>query len=245
MHERNEQGCTRLPDEERLALGPYAARASWPSGFQVYECGTPADGVFIVLSGRVVLRSRVRSGRGFVPWVATAGETFGAEGLGTNALYATDARADEVTETLFVSSANLRAFVREQPTHALALISQLITERTALLDKLRELTTMSVEQRLVGALQRMALHDSFLDQRGRIELGSAHYRLLCELVGATRESVSLVIGRLTGEGLVERSGNTIYVTPSTRLFDRMRGGGDDVIMVDVPTDTHSGTSLAH
>jgi CRP/FNR family transcriptional regulator, cyclic AMP receptor protein len=234
---RNREGpelaINRLSDGERTALADYAARAAWPSGFQIYERGATADGVFVVLRGRVVLRTRVRAGRGFVPWIATSGETFGAEGFSSNTVYATDARADEETETLFLSAVKFRAFVREQPSHAIALIAQVMSERTSLLDKLRELTTLSVEQRLVAALRRMAAHDSFLHDDGRIELGSAHYRLLCELVGATRESVSLVLGRLTGEGLVERAGNTLYVAPSARLFDRLTGGSEDTLLAQV------------
>jgi CRP-like cAMP-binding protein len=226
----------RLSETEWIALQGYAARATWPAGFQIYERGANADGTFIVVRGRVVLRSRVRAGRGFVPWVATPGETFGAEGLSPNGQYATDARADEETETLFLSSANLRALVREQPNRALAIIGQIMAERTALLDKLRELTTLSVEQRLVAALRRMAAHDSFLRDDGRIELCSARYRLLCELVGATRESVSLVLGRLTGEGLVERSGSTLYITPSQRLFERLDRTSDDVLLVGALSD---------
>lgn len=234
----------RLSDDERVALAGYAARAAWPLGFQIYERGAVADGVFIVLHGRVVLRSRVRAGRAYVPWVATPGETFGAEGLSPSATYATDARADEETATLFLSSSKLRAFVREQPAHALALIGQVMSERTALLDKLRELTTLSVEQRLVAALRRMAAHDSFLHDDGRIELGSAHYRLLCELVGATRESVSLVLGRLTGEGLAERVGSTLYVAPSKRLFERLSGGIDEAMLVEGLSDSSSGAQTA-
>lgn len=224
MEGRARQDSIVLSADERLALGEYAARASWPAGFQIYERGGAADGVFVVLSGRVVLRSRVRASRGFVPWVAAPGETFGAEGLSPNAIYATDARADDETETLFLSSAKLRAYIREQPSRALALVGQVMAERTILLDKLRELTTLSVEQRLVAALQRMASHEGFLDRDGRIELCASRYRLLCELVGATRESVSLVLGRLTGEGLVERVGSTIFVAPSARLFERLDGG---------------------
>ncbi|MEO8334257.1 MAG: Crp/Fnr family transcriptional regulator [bacterium] len=243
MQERIELTITRLSDCERDALAAYAARAAWPAGFQIYERGAVADGVFVVVRGRVVLRSRVRAGRGYVPWIATPGETFGAEGFSSNAVYATDARADEETETLYLSSAKFRAFVREQPSHAIAIIGQVMSERSALLDKLRELTTLSVEQRLVAALQRMAAHDSFLHADGRIELGSAHYRLLCELVGATRESVSLVLGRLMSEGFVERAGNTLYVVPSARLFDRLAGGADDAMLVRVlsesPTTGHS------
>jgi CRP-like cAMP-binding protein len=233
----------RLSDAERSALHGYAARAAWPAGFQIYERGASADGLFVVTQGRVVLRSRVRAGRGFVPWVATPGETFGAEGLSQGGVYATDARADDQTETLFLSTSKLRAFIREQPAHALAVIGQVMAERTALLEKLRELTTLSVEQRIVSALRRMAAHDSFMREDGRIELCSAQYRLLCELVGATRESVSLVLGRLTGEGLVERSGSTLYVTPSARLFERLDDSvSDGALLVGALAEVVPGSS---
>jgi CRP/FNR family cyclic AMP-dependent transcriptional regulator len=227
-NETTDAPIARLSAIERRALQGYVARAVWPAGFQVYERGTPADGVFIVEFGRVVLRSRVRAGRGFVPWVATQGETFGAEGLATNGSYVTDARADEKTETLFLTTAKLRAFVREQPVHAMAVVGQVMAERTTLLEKLRELTTLSVEQRLVMALRRMTLYDSFARVDGRIELSGPRYRLLCELVGATRESVALVLARLTGEGLVERRGSTLYVTPSARLFERLNSVPGDM-----------------
>lgn len=213
--------AVRLGKAEREALATYAARASWPAGFVIFQRGAAADGVFVVTRGRIILRSRVRSGRGFVPWIATPGETFGAEGLMAGARYATDARADEESETLFLSSASFRAFMREKPQHALALIAQLTAERTALLEKLRELTTLSVEQRLLTTLVRMATNATFTRDDGYVVLDSAHYRLLCELVGATRESVSLVLARLTGDGLVERQGSTLIVGPATRLAQRV------------------------
>ena len=213
--------AVRLGKADREALATYAARASWPAGFVVFQRGTPADGVFVVTRGRIILRSRVRSGRGFVPWIATPGETFGAEGLMPGARYATDARADEESETLFLSSTSFRAFMREKPQQALALIAQLTAERTALLEKLRELTTLSVEQRLLTSLVRMATNATFTRDDGYVVLDSAHYRLLCELVGATRESVSLVLARLTGDGLVERQGSTLIVGPATRLAQRV------------------------
>lgn len=220
---------SKLISDERAAIVDYAARATWPTGFQIYERGTHADGVFLVMSGCVALRSKVRSGRAFVPWVATPGETFGAEGLANGATYVTDARADDAPETLFISSAKMRAFVREQPTHALALIGQIMAERSVLLDRLREVTTLSVEQRLLAAIQRMGAYDGYHDDAGRIELSNARYRLLCELVGATRESVSLVMGRLVGEGLAERYGSTVLIAPTSRLFERLGAHSDEPI----------------
>ena len=223
----------RLGEAERESLSAYAARASWPAGFVVYQRLAAADGVFVVSRGRIVLRSRVRAGRGFVPWIATPGETFGSEGLAHGARYATDARADEESETLFLSSSRFRAFVREQPQHSLTLITQLMAERTSLLDKLRELTTLSVEQRLIATLIRMANNDTFTRDDGRIVLCTARYRLLCELVGATRESVSLVLSRLTGDGLVERDGSSLLISPA-QLADRLDAGVVDNELAFLP-----------
>src|SRR5262245_47095856 len=157
---------TRLSPATIEALLAYAARATWPAGFLIYQRGAPADGLFIVLSGRVVLRSRVRAGRGYIPWIATHGETFVAEGLSSMARYSTEARADDETTTVFLSTTRHRSFIREQPAHATALLSQILAERTALLEKLRELTTMSVEQRLIVALGRMATFDTFTRDDG-------------------------------------------------------------------------------
>jgi hypothetical protein len=73
----------------------------------------------------------------------------------------------------------------------------------------------------------MATNNIFTREDGRIVLCTQRYRLLCELVGATRESVSLVLGRLTGEGLVERKGTTLIVAPPSTLADRLDAGGLD------------------
>ena len=107
------------------------------------------------------------------------------------------------------------------------LINQLMAERSALLDKLRELTTLSVEQRLISTLVRMAGNNTFAREDGRIVLCTAQYRLLCELVGATRESVSLVLARLTGEGLIERKGTTLIIAPLAQLAERLESAGLD------------------
>ncbi len=214
----------RLSPDARAALAAYGAKAAWPAGFTIYQRGTPADGLFVVLAGRVVLRSRVKAGRGFVPGLAVAGETFGAEGLAPRASYATDARAEDASETLHVSGAALRTFLREQPLYGQALLGQVMAERTEMLEKLRELATLSVEERLIAAMVRLAERAPSERAAGAaapLVLGPNQYRLLCELVGATRESVSLVFNRLAAGGLVERDGAHYLVPDVGALGSRL------------------------
>jgi CRP-like cAMP-binding protein len=211
----------RLPREHLDAIAAYGARTAWPAGFIVYERGTPADGIFIVLRGQIVLRTQVGGGRSFVPWLATAGETFGGEGLQLHARYVSTARAEEESETLHLSSARFSALLREQPTHALALIRQLMAERTSLLEKFGEHATLTVEQRLIAALVRLAATRAPIADDSRSGRPTIPRRLLGELVGATRESISLVLGRLTAEGLVERDGNGLVITDIERLAAKL------------------------
>lgn len=168
-----------------------------------------------MLRGHVILRNRIRTGRGFVPAIITPGEMFGIEGLTHEAKYVTDAFAAEETETLFVNGAQFRAFVRENPGSALDVISQLMSERAQLLEKLHAMASQNVEQRLVAALQRLAADRSFLTAEGKLRIELKHHRLLCEMVGATRESIALALGRLIGTGVATRRGMSFVISPSS------------------------------
>jgi CRP-like cAMP-binding protein len=189
----------------------------------VYERGTPADGIFIVLRGQIVLRNRLGAGRSFVPWIATAGETFGGEGLVHSGRYVSDARAEEESETLHLTTSRVSALMREQPAAALALVRQIMAERSELLERFGEHATLTVEQRLIAALLRLAQSRALGD--GAATSAVLPRRLLGELVGATRESISLVLGRLTADGLVQREGNGLIITDLDGLARRFEQSG--------------------
>lgn len=209
---------TRMPREQRDHIAAYGARTTWPSGFTIYEQGSAADGIFLVLRGQVVLRNQVGAGRSFVPWVATVGETFGGEGLEGSAVYASQARAEEESETLHLSTARFSSMLREQPASALLLLRQIMAERTALLVKFGQHAMLTVEQRLIASLVRLAQSQ---DVRHGGEAPPVPRRLLGELVGATRESISLVLGRLCAEGLVRREGGGLYISDLERLVAKL------------------------
>ena len=215
----------RLAPEEVAAIGAYGARATWPAGFQLYQRGAAADGVFIVLDGHVVLRNKIKIGRGFVPVIATAGQTFGSEGLAPNGQYVTDANASEETRTMFLSGAQFRAVVRERPAQIIPLLSQIMSERAYLLEKLHELAALNVDQRLVSTLTHLSTDRSFTAPDGRLKLENSHHRLLCEMVGATRESIALALSRLVSAGIAERKGMTFLIEPRL-LASSVRENGD-------------------
>ncbi|MFN2398592.1 MAG: Crp/Fnr family transcriptional regulator [Gemmatimonadaceae bacterium] len=211
----------QLTRDQRDALLEFGARTTWPAGFTIYERGASADGVFIVLSGQVVLRTPHNGGRNFIPWVAMPGETFGGEGMEAGAHYATIARTEEETETLHLSSTRFSALVRERPARALALMGQIVSERTGLLETFARHVTLSVEQRLIASLLRLSRprNDTTGDEIGTGTI-SVSRRLIGEMVGATRESTSLVLGKLAAEGLVTRDGQRVAIADLNALLAR-------------------------
>lgn len=215
----------RLTPEEVAPIGAYGARATWPAGFQLYQRGAAADGVFIVIDGHVILRNKIKIGRGFVPVIATVGQTFGSEGLAPNSRYVTDASASEETKTMFLSGAQFRAVVRERPAQIIPLLSQIMSERAYLLEKLHELAALNVDQRLVSTLTHLSTDRSFTTPDGRLKLENSHHRLLCEMVGATRESIALALSRLVSAGIAERKGMTFLIEPGL-LASSVRENGD-------------------
>jgi CRP/FNR family transcriptional regulator, cyclic AMP receptor protein len=222
---------SRLTSDEVAAISSYGAKAVWPSGFQLYQRGVPADGVFIVLEGHVVLRNKIKVGRGFVPVIATVGQTFGSEGLSPNSSYVTDANASEGTRTMFLSGAQFRAFVRERPAQTIPLLSQIMSERAYLLEKLHELAALNVDQRLMSTLTHLSSDHSFTAPDGRLKLENSHHRLLCEMVGATRESIALALSRLVSAGIAERKGMTFLIEPGSLASTFSELGDREVIPV--------------
>ncbi len=216
----------RLSLSERIAASQFGAKAHWPGGFEVYRSGTAADGIFIVLHGHVILRSPMKGGRGFVSGMAMPGETFGAEGLAPRGVYATDARAADGVETLHLGAEQFRAFLREQPTHAISLIGQIMAERSTLLERLQELASLNVEDRLVSILMRLSEDTGFMVDDTTLRLNPSHHRLLCEMVGATRESIALALSRMVSGGVATRAGSC-FVIDTQQLASRLHAARYD------------------
>jgi len=71
---------------------------------------------------------------------------------------------------------------------------------------------------LIASLVRLAQSH---DARATDAAPPVPRRLLGELVGATRESISLVLGRLCAEGLVRREGGGLFISDLDKLVARL------------------------
>jgi len=210
MSENAHSQPRQLTRDDLEILATFGAKANWPLGFALYQRGARANGLFIVLAGRIVLSNSGRNKRDFVSWVAFERETFGCEGLCPDASYATNAYAAVQSETLHLNFDGYRALVREQPACAISLSSQMVAERAAILGRLHDFASASVDARVLAALDRLS-RDPSMKANGTLVVSPSDYRLICEMVGATRESISLALGRLVGSGVAERKGASYVI----------------------------------
>jgi CRP-like cAMP-binding protein len=112
------------------------------------------------------------------------------------------------------------------------LLAQIMSERAYLLEKLHELAALNVDQRLISTLTHLSADRSFTTADGRLKLENSHHRLLCEMVGATRESIALALTRLVSAGIAERKGMTFLIEPNS-LGLALGNGHDNESMLSV------------
>jgi hypothetical protein len=67
----------------------------------------------------------------------------------------------------------------------------------------------------MSTLTHLSGDHSFTAPDGRLKLENNHHRLLCEMVGATRESIALALSRLVSAGIAERRGMTFLIEPNS------------------------------
>lgn len=198
---RSAQAFAEFGDELLLRM---VARASWRSLKEnglLWRRGQRAYEVVYVWSGclrveraddKVVSYRRVPQG----------------EGIGySNALAripcSVDVRADVETRLVVLAGDDLRALVPRYPELAFGLIGYLGGLIGRLSDDIEALHHDDIEARALRALQQLG--------RGRTEVQITH-EALAEVVAARRETVSRILKRLEGAGLVELGRGRVTLT---------------------------------
>jgi CRP/FNR family cyclic AMP-dependent transcriptional regulator len=211
-----------------VAIGPYALQSvapfSWLTEEQlewtlptvqertyrareaVLRTGYPADGIYIVLSGRVHVVYESRGGRRFIAASISAHDFFGETDLFEPADDPVAVIAAEPLKTLCIPRGVVLECLNDNAQAAMCMLRK-VTSRARLWQRnLAQFAFSDVYARVAGTLL-----DYTPDVQGpaRVEIGSEQ---ISALVGASREMVSRVVKEMTEQGFLQRSGRTIYVS---------------------------------
>ena len=117
-----------LDDSTLLRLVGASANLFWPAGSLVFEPGSPADGLYVVLSGRVQVFDLV-DGAELAVSAFGPGGFFGEHSMLLDTDHSKHARATEDTELMLVPRESFQALMTDNPDLVANLMAQVKTRR--------------------------------------------------------------------------------------------------------------------
>lgn len=177
------------------ALADIAAGArvrSLDAGTTLFVQGAPATRCHAVLSGRIRIAQSGGEGGQLIVRFVGPGEMFGAMALFTDRRY--PATAVAVTDAAEISwtEPELLALIHRYPQIALNLVRTAGARLREVQERLREVATQRVEQRIAHALLRLASHTSFREERTEIAFPLTRQDV-ADMCGATLYTASRVL----------------------------------------------------
>lgn len=193
----------RLSADQLQRLGRQARVRTFPRGGIVYlphqDCAT----AYLLAEGRIRICSLTPDGKSATLAFIEPGELFGEIGLLQSGLREETAEAVLTSTVVLLPVAGIRELMEESGSLTLSISHLMGFRRHRIERRLRHLLFCSNRDRMVHLLLELA--ESYGQQvAGGIELTlRLSHQDFASLIGATRESVTMVLGELQDAGLVE------------------------------------------
>ncbi len=183
----------------------------------VYLPGDSGDSLFFVGSGRVKVSRVTRDGKALTLGYRLAGDLFGESALAELGPRQEMAESSAASILLACPANALSSFLKENSQCAF-LVAQYLANRTHVFGhKLETLIYRDVPDKLAECLLDLASIHGQDDARGtRIAIKITHQEL-ANLVGATRETVSLTLAQFKKKNLIDNDGRQIIIASSEGL----------------------------
>jgi CRP/FNR family cyclic AMP-dependent transcriptional regulator len=207
----------RLTPEQAARLERSAAMRSFRKGDMVYFPGDSSRSVLVVARGRVTIKGITPDGKEYILAFVEEGELFGELALVDDGPRNEFAEAAEATQVLAISREELFWLIEQRPDVALQVTKLLGMRRKRIETRLRNLMFRSNRQRVAGVLvELLESHGRRNGQSWDIGIRLSHQEL-ASLIGATRETVTIVLGQLQLEGFIRVQRRCITVLDRERL----------------------------
>jgi len=210
----------RLSPEQLAALETRCRMRQFPRGTPIYLPADNADSVMLLAQGRVKIGSYTEDGKQTILAFIEPGELFGELSLlGTTVEREEYAEAVEKSTIILISNEVMQGLLAEIPTVSLGVTKLFGLRRQRIERRLKYLLFRSNRERLVHLLLELAEKYGLPGGNGvelRIKLS---HQDLASIIGSTRETVTVVLGELQAEGLLELGRRKIKLIDIARLAD--------------------------
>lgn len=210
-----------LADVPRARLDQLAACCTWRKfepGQEIVSRNAAAGDVHLIVVGRVRIHVHTGDGREVLFKHLQEGGIVGDFAAVDGGLRSTDAHAVSHVMSAAMRAADFRQLLLDEPRVEGRYVQHLVGLVRALTDRVIELSTLAVQNRIRSEVLRQAHAAGAGGGSARLSPAPRHADLAAQ-VGTTREQVTRELSALTRQGLLQKSGGTLVVTDVRWLED--------------------------
>jgi CRP-like cAMP-binding protein len=198
-----------LTDEELNELAKLTIERNFASSEFIFWEGDPVDWFYVLIDGQVKVLKHSTQGKEFIIAFFGPGEMFGEVAVFENKPYPASAQASAKTRVLGIRREDFLSFLASRPKTALMIISILGGRLREAQNRLRNLASEHVEQRLASTLLMLSLKLGTTLPFTRQELA--------DMTGTTTETTIRVMSRLKESGIIRSVRGKITIIDKDKL----------------------------
>ena len=206
-----------LSDKEELLS--QATLTHFQKDGYIFKAGDPGEYVYIVEDGRVKIWQLSADGREIILWFCLPGEMFGIAELPRESISARPVTAQACVDShVYAIPQNVfNAFLKNHPETSM-LVIELLSRRLRILgNMLLNSSSDDVTSRIIKLILRLSAHEGKQnDVDVCLELPMTHQEI-ADMVGASRQTVTSVIGGLRRKGVLEMIQQRIRIIDQKQL----------------------------
>lgn len=190
-----------LSSDERDALERRASACTFAPGESLFEQGDSASDLFVITKGRVKIWRTSEDGGALTLTMLGRGQPIGTLGAADNRLNHATATAVTHVDALRWPIERLRELMEQNPAVTANVLRTVTNYAEQLIERLEEVASVPVEQRIARTLLRMAgvTYGEAVTDGCELPLSRQD---LAELTSATLPTVSRIMSRWRGERLI-------------------------------------------
>jgi len=192
-----------LSDLEIDVLNDGISIKSYRTGAIIVKYQEPADSVFVILSGRLVVRRQDSSGKELLLGIMGEGEIFGELAILTGGDRSADVLAHEPSIVAEIFAAQFSKLLAVSPRFSLRLMRALAERVQATSERLNEVSFLDLNQRLLQTLSRLATPVEIGGETMLLVRELPSHQELANLLGCSREAVTRGLKLLSAKGIID------------------------------------------
>lgn len=183
--------------------------------------GEPATTIAMIGMGRVRLMRALSDARTLSIGYRGSGDLVGEAAIGGVTQYRESAIATEDVEALMIPVTTVRALVAADQAFGSGLLSVLVDRHGDTEDRLASMLFRNVEARLAEFLVKATARWGIPEPRGVLIAAPFTHQEMANMIGSTRETVTLTLGDLRRKGVIDIDRRRVVVLDREALKSRV------------------------